>query len=66
MDVSIERALETYKQYVRNKARPKGSIAEVYIVNESLTFCSIYLRGMKQDSIIFNEIMSGIVIWRSN
>lgn len=43
----FERALGTYKQYVRNKARPEGSIAEAYIVNESLTFCSMYLRGME-------------------
>ena len=29
--------------YVQNKARPKGSIAEGYIIDECLTFCSIYL-----------------------
>ena len=29
----FERALETYKQYVRNKARSEGSIAEAYVVN---------------------------------
>ena len=39
----FERALGTYKQYVRNKAHPEGSIAEAYVVNESLTFCSMYL-----------------------
>lgn len=33
-----------YKTYVNNKARPEGSIAKAYIVNESLTFCSMYLR----------------------
>lgn len=31
------------KSYVRNKARPEGSIAEGYIVEERLTFCSRYL-----------------------
>ena len=32
---------------MRNKARPEGSIAEAYIVNEALTFCSMYLRGIE-------------------
>ncbi|PON97308.1 hypothetical protein TorRG33x02_067750, partial [Trema orientale] len=44
---SIERAMGVYKQYVRNRARPEGSIAEAYVVNEALTFCSMYLRGVK-------------------
>ncbi|CAL9001938.1 unnamed protein product [Prunus brigantina] len=33
------------KGYVRNRARPEGSIVEGYISNESLTFCSMYLRN---------------------
>ena len=43
----FERALGTYKQYVCNKAHSEGSIAEAYIVNESLTFCSMYLRDIE-------------------
>ncbi|XP_026452382.1 uncharacterized protein LOC113352830 [Papaver somniferum] len=43
----IERYLRTLKQYVRNKARPEGSIAEAYINNECLTFCSMYLHGIE-------------------
>ncbi|XP_038698007.1 uncharacterized protein LOC119995565 [Tripterygium wilfordii] len=39
----VERYLSTLKSYVRNKARPEGSIAEAYIVAECLTFCSRYL-----------------------
>ncbi|KAK2397248.1 hypothetical protein QL285_058843 [Trifolium repens] len=31
------------KSYVRNKARPEGSIAEGYLLEEILTFCSRYL-----------------------
>ena len=34
----IERSLCTLKPYVRNKANPKGSIAEAYVMNESNTF----------------------------
>ncbi|CAN1791692.1 hypothetical protein LINPERHAP1_LOCUS19427, partial [Linum perenne] len=43
----IERFLGTLKGFVRNKAHPEGSIAESYIVNECLTFCSMYLDGIE-------------------
>ncbi|KAL0534376.1 hypothetical protein IC582_028666 [Cucumis melo] len=43
----IERSLRYLKQYVRKKARPEGSIAEAYVINESLNFCSMYLRGIE-------------------
>ena len=43
----IERSMGVYKQYVRNRACPEGSIAEAYVVNEALTFCSMYLRGVE-------------------
>ncbi|KAL0560127.1 hypothetical protein IC582_000521 [Cucumis melo] len=43
----IERSLRYLKQYVRNKARPEGSIAEAYVINESLNFCSMYVRGIE-------------------
>jgi len=39
----IERQMGTLKGYVRNTARPEGSIAEAYIANEALTFCSRYM-----------------------
>lgn len=42
----IERYLCPLKSYVRNKARPEGSIAEAYIVDECLTFCSPYVEGV--------------------
>jgi len=39
--------IETYlcilKSYVRNKAYPEGSIAEGYLEEEAVTFCSRYL-----------------------
>ena len=43
----FERYLGKLKKYVRNKARPKGSIAEAYIVEEALTFWSMYLSGIE-------------------
>jgi hypothetical protein len=39
----IERRLYTLKCYVRNRSQPKGSIAEVYVANECLTFYSKYM-----------------------
>ena len=41
------RYLGSLKAYVKNKARPEGSIAEGYIVNECLTFYSMYLHGIE-------------------
>ena len=38
----IERYLRTLKGYVKNKAHPEGSIAEGYISEECLTFCSCF------------------------
>ena len=41
------RALETLKKYVKNKARPEGSIAKGYVTDEALTYCSMYFRGIE-------------------
>jgi hypothetical protein len=43
----IERRLYTLKRYVRNRARPEGSIAEAYIAEECLTFCSKFMEGVE-------------------
>ena len=43
----FERFLKKFKEYVRNRARLEGSIAEGYVVNEALTFCSMYLEGVE-------------------
>ncbi|XP_025607933.1 uncharacterized protein [Arachis hypogaea] len=40
-----ERYMCTLKSYVRNRSRPEGSIAEAYLAEECLTFCSRYLHG---------------------
>jgi hypothetical protein len=39
---SVRRRLCTSKHSMRNQARPEGSIAEAYVANEALTFCSRY------------------------
>jgi len=42
----IERRLGTLKSYVRNRARPEGSIAEAYMASDTLTFCSRYMEDV--------------------
>ncbi|XP_071905814.1 uncharacterized protein [Coffea arabica] len=37
------RCLGTLKSYVRNKSRPEGSIAQGYLAEECINFCSLYL-----------------------
>ena len=46
------RYLSCLKSYVRNRAAPEGCIAEGYIVEECLTFCSQYMEGVET---IFNR-----------
>ncbi|XP_052732446.1 uncharacterized protein LOC128196244 [Vigna angularis] len=43
----IERELGHLKTFVRNKAQPEGSIAEGYLAEESLTFCSRYIEDIE-------------------
>ena len=43
----IERYIGRLKKFVRNKARPEGSIAEGYVVEEALHFCEQYLNGVE-------------------
>ncbi|KAL5577584.1 hypothetical protein UlMin_019283 [Ulmus minor] len=38
----FERYLKRLKDYVRNATKPEGSIAEGYVVDEALAFCSRY------------------------
>ena len=42
----VERYLRMVKGYVRNKAHPEGSIAEGYIIEECMTFCSLFFKDM--------------------
>jgi hypothetical protein len=42
----IERRLGTFKNSMRNRARPEGSIAEAYVASDTLTFCSRYMEDV--------------------
>lgn len=43
----LNRFLLTLKNYVRNRRHPEGSIAEGYLAEECLTFCSRYLHDVE-------------------
>lgn len=43
----FERYMKTLKGYVRNHHRPEGCIAECYVAEEALEFCSDYLKNKK-------------------
>ncbi|KAG8490796.1 hypothetical protein CXB51_014008 [Gossypium anomalum] len=43
----IERFLSKLKSYCRNKRYPEGSIAEGYLAEECMTFCSRYLEDVE-------------------
>jgi hypothetical protein len=63
----IERYLCKLKGYVRNKAHPEGSIAEGYILEGCMTFCSRFLedietkldRPMRHERSVVNEPRAG-------
>ncbi|GJV80567.1 uncharacterized protein Tco_1516437 [Tanacetum coccineum] len=54
----FERYMKKLTNYVRNKARPEGSIAEGYVAEEALNFCSRYLKNVETrfNRLDINEI----------
>lgn len=54
---SIERYLGKLKSYVRNRSKPEGSIAEGYLAEECVTFCSRFLSA---------EVPTGNTIYSTN
>jgi len=69
----VERFLRTLKGFVRNKARPEGSIAKGYISEECLTFCSRFFENIstklnrleRHESTADSETPSGLSIFGS-
>ncbi|XP_021305311.1 uncharacterized protein LOC110431053 [Sorghum bicolor] len=53
----IERRLYTLKKSVRNKARLEGSIAEAYVADEALIFCSRYMEDVETR---FNRLLRNV------
>ena len=42
---SVERCFGTYKCYVRHTTFLEGSTVEAYVIDEALTFLSLYIKG---------------------
>jgi hypothetical protein len=67
----VERYLRTLKGYVRNKPHPEGSIAEEYISEECMVFCSRFLKDVdtklslpeRHESARVNEPPSGLRVF---
>ena len=59
--------MKVLKGYVRNRARPEGCIAECYLADECMQFCSKYMPqvadvGNKDDrnqDVIFDNVVEG-------
>nr|XP_023910906.1 uncharacterized protein LOC112022526 [Quercus suber] len=62
----VERYLSRLKSYVRNRAASEGSIAEGYIVEECLTFCSQMHKRLIEDELRkgHNRNVSKAVIYK--
>ncbi|KAJ0597604.1 hypothetical protein HanHA89_Chr04g0156521 [Helianthus annuus] len=50
----FERYMKKLKDFVRNKAQPEGCIAEGYVAEEALSFCSMYLRDVQTKNTLTN------------
>jgi hypothetical protein len=57
----VERRLLTCKRYVQNTSRPEGSIAEAYVIDECLTFCSRYFDDVETRWNRPGRIESGMI-----
>ncbi|XP_077219723.1 uncharacterized protein LOC143853913 [Tasmannia lanceolata] len=70
-DCHVLMYLLTLKSYVCNRSRPEGSIAEGYLAEECMTFCSRYFEGVesklnrpvRNDEDIPSEIEEGFAIF---
>ena len=67
---SVERYLRTLIGYVMNKAHPEGSIAEGYITEECMTFCSQFFEDVPtcpkhHESAAVSEPPSGLSVFGS-
>jgi hypothetical protein len=65
----MERFMKTLKDYVRTRARPEGSMAEGYAMDDTLGFCTEYMTRFsgtirrvwdsEEDQSMYNEVMEG-------
>ncbi len=58
----VEHYMKTLKSYVRNKARPKGSMAKGYAIEEALRFYTTTKQRVwddKEDPCMVDEVVEG-------
>lgn len=55
-----ERNMKVMKGYVRNRSRPEGCIAECYIVEEGMEYCSEYLTSVESVGVPSTRNESGV------
>ncbi|XP_075515850.1 uncharacterized protein LOC142550658 [Primulina tabacum] len=51
----FERFMKILKWYVKNRARPEGCIAECYLAEERMAFCSAYIRNASSIGVRSNR-----------
>ncbi|XP_042472249.1 uncharacterized protein LOC122054895 [Zingiber officinale] len=51
----FERFMKTLKGYVKNRARPEGCIAECYLAEERMIFCSAYIKKASNIGVRLNR-----------
>ncbi|XP_073283586.1 uncharacterized protein [Primulina huaijiensis] len=51
----FERFMKILKGYVKNRARPEGCIAECYLVEERMAFCSAYIKNASSIGVRSNR-----------
>ena len=52
----FERYMKVLKNYMRNRHRLEGYIAESYIVEEAIEFCSDFLSGVDLVGLVINKL----------
>ncbi|XP_073121628.1 uncharacterized protein [Henckelia pumila] len=60
----FERFMKTLKGYVKNRARPEGCIAECYLADERMRFCSAYIKNAASIGVRSNrneDLENGLV-----
>ncbi|XP_073034334.1 uncharacterized protein [Primulina eburnea] len=64
----FERFMKTLKGFVKNRARPEGCIAECYLAEERMIFCSAYIKNISITGVRYNrndDLENGLVEGRS-
>ncbi|XP_073307508.1 uncharacterized protein [Primulina huaijiensis] len=64
----FEKFMKTLKGFVKNRARPEGFIAECYLAEERMIFCSAYIKKASTIGVHYNrndDLENGLVEGRS-